>query len=99
MRKTIARGLVLGATTVAATFGVLGTAPASADLCEHSVYVGPQRIGYDDPTQDAVGILYVCLEGPVTCELGGGVHVYTDSSGNLHLDPQVYMPCDGSPLL
>lgn len=96
MRKPLA--LLTGAAAVASTFAL--AAPASAShLCEHTVTVGGQTIAVDDPTQGATGVAYVCLEGIVTCEFGGGVHITIVSLNpiNVTANPVLYPPCQPHP--
>lgn len=98
MRTTIARALVLGATTVA-TFGLLGGSASASHLCENDVNVGPQSIGVDNPLEGATGIAYVCLNGVITCEFGGGVHTVVTSITPLQVtaNPVLYPPCRPHP--
>jgi len=87
MRSIVKRALPLA---IAGAVGLTGlvAAPAHADKCETSVFIGGQRIGVDSPAEGMTGVIYLCLEGIVNFAGGAGVWVHQETDG-LHIDPVI----------
>jgi hypothetical protein len=103
----------LAAAVLAGSLGALGATSAHAtDACDNdggdppNLIVGPNanptlRVGVDDPTTGYPGVVVVCLGAlgnRYVLQIGAGVYVYFDSSGNIHAVPMICDPDCHSPI-